>query len=155
MTRRAVVKEERSALALGIRQVVAFTLLGTEGVEHRFTGLRARATSTRGRRNYQRDHSERLSAVHGHLALPPPVLAVPRPSVSRYAASARASVTLIRSGFTPPAAALLVVLPAISLPCMFLLGGSLQQFRLGACRTVSGRHPRWYRGRRDLPVNAE
>ena len=42
------------------------------------------------------------------------------------------ALQLIQSGFTGPAAALLVVLPAISLPCMMLLGGSLQRFRLVA-----------------------
>jgi len=39
---------------------------------------------------------------------------------------------LIQAGATGPAAALLVVLPAISLPCMMLLGGALQRFRLVA-----------------------
>jgi uncharacterized protein len=39
------------------------------------------------------------------------------------------ALQLIQSGYTGPAAALLVVLPAISLPCMVLLGGSLQRFR--------------------------
>jgi uncharacterized membrane protein YraQ (UPF0718 family) len=42
------------------------------------------------------------------------------------------ALQLIQSGSTGPAAALLVVLPAISLPCMMLLGGSLQRFRLVA-----------------------
>src|SRR5207302_6196528 len=42
------------------------------------------------------------------------------------------ALALIQSGFDGPAAALLVVLPAISLPCMVLLGGSLQRFRLVA-----------------------
>jgi uncharacterized protein len=39
------------------------------------------------------------------------------------------ALQLIQSGMTGPAAALLVVLPAVSLPCMMLLGGSLQRFR--------------------------
>ena len=42
------------------------------------------------------------------------------------------ALQLIHSGSTGPAAALLVVLPAISLPCMMLLGGALQRFRLVA-----------------------
>jgi uncharacterized membrane protein YraQ (UPF0718 family) len=42
------------------------------------------------------------------------------------------ALQLIDSGSTGPAAALLVVLPAISLPCMMLLGGALQRFRLVA-----------------------
>jgi uncharacterized membrane protein YraQ (UPF0718 family) len=42
------------------------------------------------------------------------------------------ALQLIQSGSTGPAAALLVVLPAISLPCMMLLGGALQRFRLVA-----------------------
>jgi uncharacterized membrane protein YraQ (UPF0718 family) len=42
------------------------------------------------------------------------------------------ALQLIQSGFTGPAAALLVALPAISLPCMMLLGGSLQRFRMVA-----------------------
>ena len=42
------------------------------------------------------------------------------------------ALQLIQSGLTGPAAALLVVLPAISLPCMMLLGGALQRFRLVA-----------------------
>ena len=42
------------------------------------------------------------------------------------------ALQLIQSGFNGPAAALLVVLPAISLPCMMLLGGSLQRFRIVA-----------------------
>ena len=40
------------------------------------------------------------------------------------------ALQLIQSGFAGPAAALLVVLPAISLPCMMLLGGALQRFRV-------------------------
>ena len=40
------------------------------------------------------------------------------------------ALQLIQSGLTGPAAALLVVLPAISLPCMMLLGGALQRFRV-------------------------
>ncbi|HYM25463.1 MAG TPA: permease [Vicinamibacterales bacterium] len=47
------------------------------------------------------------------------------------------ALTLIQSGFTGPAAALLVVLPAISLPCMVLLGGSLQRFRLVAALSAA------------------
>ena len=46
------------------------------------------------------------------------------------------ALQLIQSGFTGPAAALLVVLPAISLPCMMLLGGSLQRFRVVALLSV-------------------
>jgi hypothetical protein len=42
------------------------------------------------------------------------------------------ALQLIQAGFSGPAAALLVVLPAISLPCMMLLGGSLQRFRMVA-----------------------
>jgi uncharacterized membrane protein YraQ (UPF0718 family) len=42
------------------------------------------------------------------------------------------ALQLIQSGFSGPAAALLVVLPAISLPCMMMLGGSLQRFRMVA-----------------------
>jgi uncharacterized membrane protein YraQ (UPF0718 family) len=42
------------------------------------------------------------------------------------------ALQLIHAGSTGPAAALLVVLPAISLPCMMLLGGALQRFRLVA-----------------------
>jgi uncharacterized membrane protein YraQ (UPF0718 family) len=42
------------------------------------------------------------------------------------------ALQLIQAGATGPAAALLVVLPAISLPCMMLLGGALQRFRLVA-----------------------
>lgn len=40
------------------------------------------------------------------------------------------ALQLIQSGIDGPAAALLVVLPAISLPCMMLLGGSLRRFRM-------------------------
>jgi uncharacterized membrane protein YraQ (UPF0718 family) len=47
------------------------------------------------------------------------------------------ALQLIQSGFSGPAAALLVVLPAISLPCMMLLGGSLQRFRLVAMLSVA------------------
>ena len=46
------------------------------------------------------------------------------------------ALQLIQSGFTGPAAALLVVLPAISLPCMMLLGGALQRFRVVALLSV-------------------
>jgi uncharacterized membrane protein YraQ (UPF0718 family) len=42
------------------------------------------------------------------------------------------ALQLIHAGSTGPAAALLVVLPAISLPCMMLLGGALQRFRMVA-----------------------
>jgi uncharacterized membrane protein YraQ (UPF0718 family) len=42
------------------------------------------------------------------------------------------ALQLIQSGYSGPAAALLVVLPAISLPCMMLLGGALQRFRVVA-----------------------
>lgn len=42
------------------------------------------------------------------------------------------ALQFIQAGFTGPAAALLVVLPAISLPCMMLLGGALRRFRLVA-----------------------
>jgi len=42
------------------------------------------------------------------------------------------ALQLIQSGDSGPAAALLVVLPAISLPCMVMLGGSLQRFRMVA-----------------------
>jgi uncharacterized membrane protein YraQ (UPF0718 family) len=42
------------------------------------------------------------------------------------------ALQLIQAGFSGPAAALLVVLPAVSLPCMMLLGGSLQRFRMVA-----------------------
>ncbi len=47
------------------------------------------------------------------------------------------ALALIRSGFSGPAAALLVVLPAISLPCMVLLGGSLRRFRLVAALSAA------------------
>jgi uncharacterized protein len=46
------------------------------------------------------------------------------------------ALQLIQSGFTGPAAALLVVLPAISLPCMMLIGGSLQRFRVVAILSI-------------------
>ena len=42
------------------------------------------------------------------------------------------ALELIQAGYNGPAAALLVVLPAISLPCMMLLGGSLRRFRMVA-----------------------
>jgi uncharacterized protein len=42
------------------------------------------------------------------------------------------ALQFIQAGFSGPAAALLVVLPAVSLPCMVLLGGSLQRFRVVA-----------------------
>jgi uncharacterized membrane protein YraQ (UPF0718 family) len=47
------------------------------------------------------------------------------------------ALQLIHSGSPGPAAALLVVLPAISLPCMMMLGGSLQRFRLVAWLSVA------------------
>lgn len=47
------------------------------------------------------------------------------------------ALQLIQAGFSGPAAALLVVLPAISLPCMMLLGGSLQRFRMVALLSVA------------------
>jgi len=47
------------------------------------------------------------------------------------------ALQLIQSGFSGPAAALLVVLPAISLPCMILLGGSLQRFRMVVLLSVA------------------
>jgi hypothetical protein len=47
------------------------------------------------------------------------------------------ALQLIQSGATGPAAALLVVLPAISLPCMVLLGGSLQRFRTIGLLTIA------------------
>jgi uncharacterized membrane protein YraQ (UPF0718 family) len=47
------------------------------------------------------------------------------------------ALALIQSGSFGPAAALLVVLPAISLPCMMLLGGSLQRFRIVALLSVA------------------
>ncbi len=46
------------------------------------------------------------------------------------------ALQLIQSGYSGPAAALLVVLPAISLPCMMLLGGALQRFRVVALLSV-------------------
>jgi uncharacterized membrane protein YraQ (UPF0718 family) len=42
------------------------------------------------------------------------------------------ALQLIQSGVDAPAAALLVVLPAISLPCMILLGDALHRFRVVA-----------------------
>jgi uncharacterized membrane protein YraQ (UPF0718 family) len=42
------------------------------------------------------------------------------------------ALQLIQSGVTGPAAALLVVLPAVSLPCLMLLGGALRRFRIVA-----------------------
>jgi uncharacterized membrane protein YraQ (UPF0718 family) len=39
------------------------------------------------------------------------------------------ALQLIESGLTGPAATLLVVLPAVSLPCVMLLGGALGRFR--------------------------
>jgi uncharacterized protein len=42
------------------------------------------------------------------------------------------ALQLIQSGIDGPAAALLVVLPAISLPCMILLGDALRRFRVVA-----------------------
>lgn len=46
------------------------------------------------------------------------------------------ALQLIQSGIDGPAAALLVVLPAISLPCVMLLGGSLRRFRMVALLSV-------------------
>jgi uncharacterized membrane protein YraQ (UPF0718 family) len=40
------------------------------------------------------------------------------------------ALQLIQSGVTGPAAALLVVLPPVSLPCLMLLGGALRRFRI-------------------------
>jgi uncharacterized membrane protein YraQ (UPF0718 family) len=40
------------------------------------------------------------------------------------------ALQLVQSGFTGPAATLLVVLPPVSLPCLMLLGGSLGRFRV-------------------------
>jgi uncharacterized membrane protein YraQ (UPF0718 family) len=42
------------------------------------------------------------------------------------------ALQLIQSGINGPAAALLVVLPAISLPCMILLADALRRFRVVA-----------------------
>jgi len=42
------------------------------------------------------------------------------------------ALQLIESGFNGPAAALLVVLPPVSLPCLMLLGGALGRFRMVA-----------------------
>jgi len=47
------------------------------------------------------------------------------------------ALQLIQAGINGPAAALLVVLPAVSLPCMMLLGGSLQRFRMVALLAVA------------------
>jgi len=47
------------------------------------------------------------------------------------------ALALIGAGYNGPAAALLVVLPAISLPCMVLLGGALQRFRLVAALSAA------------------
>jgi uncharacterized protein len=47
------------------------------------------------------------------------------------------ALQLIQGGFSGPAAALLVVLPAISLPCMMLLGGSMQRFRMVAVLSIA------------------
>ncbi len=47
------------------------------------------------------------------------------------------ALQLIQSDSNGPAAALLVVLPAISLPCMMLLGGSLQRFRSVALLSIA------------------
>ncbi len=47
------------------------------------------------------------------------------------------ALELIQAGINGPAAALLVVLPAVSLPCMMLLGGSLQRFRMVALLSVA------------------
>jgi len=52
------------------------------------------------------------------------------------------ALQLIQSGFTGPAATLLVVLPSVSMPCLMLLGGSLGKFRvvvlLGLAVVIAG-----------------
>jgi uncharacterized protein len=47
------------------------------------------------------------------------------------------ALQLIESGIDGPAAALLVVLPPISLPCMMLLGGALRRFRIIALLSLA------------------
>ena len=47
------------------------------------------------------------------------------------------ALQLIEASINGPAAALLVVLPAVGLPCMMLLGGSLQRFRMVALLSVA------------------
>ena len=46
------------------------------------------------------------------------------------------ALQLVQAGINGPAAALLVVLPAISLPCVVLLGGALHRFRMIALLSV-------------------
>jgi uncharacterized membrane protein YraQ (UPF0718 family) len=52
------------------------------------------------------------------------------------------ALQLIQSGFTGPAATMLVVLPPVSLPCLMMLSGSLGKFRvtvlLGLAVVVAG-----------------
>jgi uncharacterized membrane protein YraQ (UPF0718 family) len=47
------------------------------------------------------------------------------------------ALQLIQSGWTGPAATLLVVLPPLSLPCVMLLGGSLGRFGSVVILTVA------------------
>ena len=47
------------------------------------------------------------------------------------------ALQLIQSGFNGPAAAMLVVLPPVSLPCLMLLGGTLNRFRLVALLAIA------------------
>ena len=47
------------------------------------------------------------------------------------------ALQLIHAGFNGPAAALLVVLPPVSLPCLMLLGGALGRFRMVALLAVA------------------
>jgi len=47
------------------------------------------------------------------------------------------ALQLIQSGLPGPAAALLVVLPAVSLPCMMILGGALRRLRVIALLTAA------------------
>jgi hypothetical protein len=47
------------------------------------------------------------------------------------------ALPLIQAGFSGPAAALLVVLPAISLPCLVLIGGALRRFHVTAMLAVA------------------
>jgi uncharacterized membrane protein YraQ (UPF0718 family) len=47
------------------------------------------------------------------------------------------ALELINAGYDGPAAALLVVLPAISLPCMMLLVGTLRRVRMVALLSVA------------------
>ena len=64
------------------------------------------------------------------------------------------ALQLVQSGIDGPAAALLVVLPAISLPCVMVLGGSLRRFRMIALLSV-GVIDCWHRGRCNVPVVTE